>query len=94
MLGHIDPLFTSFGFYMTKAPFVSTHQHGLGLLLWGYFALILGCVCLFQSKNKDLFPFPPPTLSQKSSGVSSLYLEHPLFSERKETAPSRNELRI
>lgn len=64
------------------------------LLLWGYFALNLGCVCLFHSKNKDLFPFPSPSLSQKSSGVSSLYLKHPLFPERKETAPSINELRI
>lgn len=53
LLGHADPLFTSFGFYMAKAPVVSTHQHGLDLLLWGYFALNLGCVCSLHSKNKD-----------------------------------------
>lgn len=57
-------------FTWQKAPVFSTHQHGFDLLLWGYFALSLGCVCLFHSKNKDLFPFPPPPVSLKRALVS------------------------
>lgn len=57
-----------------KAPVFSTHQHGLDLLLWGYFALNLGCVCLFHSKNKGLFPFPPPQPLSKELWCLSLSL--------------------
>lgn len=60
VLGHTAPLFTLICFYMAKVPVVSMYQHGHDLLLWGYFALNFGCVCLFHSKYKDLFPLTPP----------------------------------